>query len=379
MKKKYILLIIILLLVINLYGCWNYREINNMFIVYGASIDKNSDGYIVSFEIVNPIGGREEEIKSIVISENGKTIFDAVRNTIAKTGRKIYWSHCKIIIVSQKIAKEGMVQVLDFINRDAEIRPDVFLLISGEKEAKDIITKKSDLEAAISMQINESIKNEKNISKYPKVELYKFLDVLSQEGNNNILPVIYLMENDEKVTPEISGTAIFKRDKMIGIIDEETTKYVLLINNRLKGGVITLENITENDNKVTLEIYKTTTKLKPIIINNKISIEINTEINADIGEIMGKDDIISTKEREEFVSKAENIIKQKIMHTIRTIQEYDTDIFGFGNLINKDMPSEWNKIKGNWDEVFLQVEPNINLELNIMGSALNSKPIKVGE
>ncbi|MFZ7120778.1 MAG: Ger(x)C family spore germination C-terminal domain-containing protein [Eubacteriaceae bacterium] len=90
-----ILVIFLLINTILLCGCWNYNEIDKLAVVAGVAIDKGIDkNYSITVEIIKlQTGGMETNIKSEIISEEGDTVFDAVRGIIALIGEKLYWSN----------------------------------------------------------------------------------------------------------------------------------------------------------------------------------------------------------------------------------------------------------------------------------------------
>lgn len=46
-------------------------------------------------------------------------------------------------------------------------------------------------------------------------------------------------------------------------------------------------------------------------------------------------------------------------------EEYQSDIFGFGEAIHRSNPEEWNKIKENWDEEFSDLTVNVKVDMKI--------------
>src|SRR4051812_9098565 len=95
-------------------GCWNYREIESLAIVSGVAIDKgNTEGnYHVTFELVSfKGGGRETKIESKRIEAEGNTLFDAGRNAIKISAKKLFWSHAGVAIISQDIARESIIEI----------------------------------------------------------------------------------------------------------------------------------------------------------------------------------------------------------------------------------------------------------------------------
>jgi spore germination protein KC len=118
-RCRYILLVVVLAAnTMLLSGCWNYREIDKLAIVAGVAIDREQETnrFLMTTEIIDlKSSGKEVEIKSQKIDTEGETIFDAVRNMIKISAKRLYWSHLKVIIISQDIAKEGVVQVIDLL------------------------------------------------------------------------------------------------------------------------------------------------------------------------------------------------------------------------------------------------------------------------
>ena len=74
-------------------GCWNYREIDNLAIVAGIAIDKDmvTNKYILTTEVITTQSqGVSSIISSELYSSEGDSVFGAVRNTIEKTGLRLF-------------------------------------------------------------------------------------------------------------------------------------------------------------------------------------------------------------------------------------------------------------------------------------------------
>lgn len=382
-SKNIALITVVFIIMISTSGCWNYRDVNEVSIAAGLAIDKNPENnkYIVTAELLRPSGGKDIKMESSIISSEGSTLFEGIRNFIMKAGKRIYWSHAKVVVISWDIAQEGVVKILDFIERDAEMRADIWLLVSKEKTAREILEGKDTVHEAIAFHIDDQFKNEKSISKYPAVELYEFISNLSAEGISPVLPTASMVKTIKgEIVPDVHGTAVFRKDKMVGLLDAIETRSMLFVKNELKGGVITELNVTDESTDVTLEIGKSKTKLKPVIKDEELLMKIDVEIDATIGEINSNEDVIAEEGREKLIKKAQESIKKQIEDVIRKVQEeYKSDIFGFGSTIHQEMPALWEKIKTEWGDMFVSLDTEVNVKLNIKGSALTSKPIKIGD
>lgn len=381
--KKIILIILLFINTLNLTSCWNYREINEVAIVGGMALDKNKENgrYIMTVEIMLPEASDGLNMKPEVYTMEGDTLFDAVRNFIAETGVKLYWSHLRVVILSQDVAKEGIVPVLDLFIRDAELRTDVWLLVSKDKTAKVILEEgTAKIHDTVSFHLHDMLKTEASISKYKGVQFWDFVKTLSEEGSSPFLPTTELVNKKKEKIPKIYGTAVFKKEKMVGWLDGIETRSLLFIRNQIKGGVISIKNVTDFNTDVTLEIFKSKTKLKPELRDGKLVMNIDVVTDVGIAEIDSTQDLISDKGREKVKKDAEMLIRKQIEKVIKKVQkEYKSDIFGFSNAICRTMPKVWKKIKKDWEEVFIELDIKVNTKINIKESALTLKPIKVGE
>ena len=384
MNKKYILILLIISSILLLSGCWNYREIERLAIVSGLAVDKdeNSGEYLLTTEIVDvkeTMG--KTTLTSKKIDSKGKTILDAIRNMIKISGKKLYLSHAKVFVISQDVAKENIVPIIDWISRDHETRIDIDLLISKEKTAKELLSQQSVTTDIRALEMNFMLDANKSLAKSPKVGTYEFINTLESEGISPTLPAIGITTSENKETSELSGTAIFKKEKLVGFLDEEESKYLLFIRDKIKGGLLSI-NMSENNpkDKVTLEIFKNKTKIKPVYSGENISINISIKTEVTIEENDTSINNIDEKGRAKLKNESEKFLEKQIGDLIKKVQnEFDSDIFGFGAKIKAEMPHLWKVIKDDWDDIFKDLDVVVNAQIDIRNSGITSKPIEVGD
>lgn len=383
-SRFFLLFIVIFMVIILLSGCWSYREIDRLAIVSGLAIDKNhqSNKLRLTAEVIDMQGSLTEgKVKSRRVESEGDTIFDAVRNMISISAKRLYWSHTKAIIVSQDVAKEGITPIIDFISRNNEPRLTMTIFVSKEKTAKELLEQQSVSTDIRAFEMEYMLMGNKNLSKSVNVEVSELIDILSGKGVSSYLPAIGVTLNDGKKTANLSGTAVFKRDKLVGFLNKEDTKFFLFIKNKIKGGLLTIAPDKENvNNKVTLNIFKNKTNIKPIYLGEKLLLKIDVNTEVSIGEIDSNINYMTEKNRDILKKETERYLKKNIENVVKKVQkDFDSDIFGFGRTIMEDMPSLWKDIENEWDEVFKTLETEANVRVNIKDSGLISKPIQVGD
>lgn len=378
-KKIYILLLFIFIST-NLSSCWNYREINDMSIVSGVAIDKGgADGkYEVTVELIDIQQGKDINMHSKYITLSGNTMFEISRNMIALIGKKLYWSHSKSIIISEDIARDGISGILDWYSRDAETRTDARVLVSKENTAKEVLKSKPVTENYTSFELSKLLKNEDTLSNVPVVDLWDILDTLAQDGLSTWLPTVKINKNNDDNILQVDGSAIFSKDKLIGCIDENSTKNILFAKDKVKGGLLVLDK--ESESPITFEIFKNKTTIKPSVENGNLQFNIYTDTTVSLDEIQSDYEFYTEEGKNELENELSDMLQKSIYSSIKRIQsEYGADILGFGAKLNENNPATWNDVKDDWDKTFKTLTISVNSKVNIKNSAVTSKPIKVGD
>lgn len=380
-NKKILFVTMLMCICITLTSCWNYREVEQLAVAAGAAVDKNPDGTLhITFEVVNIAGDGQVTYEPVYIESDGKTFFEAARRAIAKNGKRIYWSHAKIIIISQDIAKEHVTKYLDFLFRDAEAREDIWLLVSMEKTAKDIFRSKSIQRPIVSFELDDTMRSQRSISRFPFIELFEFFDRLFYKQVAPILPLVRVIEDEGKKVSQIGGTAIFKDYKMVATLDEEDTRHMLFLRNEVKGGLIVVKDVARAGENVTLEIFKSKSKITPSVEDEVIKMKVDIDLDVNIAEINGTTDFMSSAGQQKLYAAAKKQLESEIKTMYLKVRDnYGTDVFGFGRRIEMKMPAVWNQIKNDWDELFTELELDVNLNLKIRGSATTRTPLKIGD
>jgi spore germination protein KC len=384
MKNKF-KIIIVFILITNMSlstGCWDYREIDQLAIVSGIAVDKSTNGkdYLVSFEVMKiSSGGIDSKTTTELIKCEGKTIFEAARNAIVVAGKKLYFSHAKALIISSEVAKEGTTKVIDFFNRHVETRRDIGVYVSKEKKAYDILEQKNPLSDILSLSLDEMQTSGIALAKSPTVVLWNYISDLSSEGISAVLPTISINAQSDKPAPQINGTAIFKKDKLVGFLDGDETNTLLYIQKKAPDGIIVIIKNAENL-KVSMEIMNNNIEIKPKVTNGKVLMNISIKMEVAIGE---NGSSVVFEEENNRIMLEQNVadqLRSNIVNLVKKVQnDYDSDIFGFGKTIKKELPNEWRKMSKDWDNLFKQVDVEVEAEVKIKNTGLNSRPIKVGD
>ncbi|WIF95765.1 Ger(x)C family spore germination protein [Caminicella sporogenes] len=387
MRKEIIgvLIIIMILNITVLTSCWNYVEINDKRIVSGAAVDydEKNDKIILTVETVtNRLGKETERTKQEIFYSEGSTIFEAIRNIIEKSGQKLFWSHAKVMVLSKSLLKNKnkFLGVIDFMDRDVELRDNIWLFVSRNKEAREILEANLQLDKIVAYHLEDMMENKKSVSKFHAVQLWEFVDKLAIKGISPVLPLVSKTTYNNRDVVEVFGTVVFKNLESVGFLNGIETKSFLLVINELKGGTLVVQEdkLFDKPIKIAMEIFDNKTKITPVYSDEKLIMNIDVKTKVNINEIGAKIDLTDEKKIKKLQEKGEQIIKNDIQNVIKKVQkEYRSDIFGFGTIIERKFPKQWKKIRDKWDEYFLNLNIKVNVDLSIKGTALRLKSIDV--
>lgn len=383
MIKKLFIILIIISNIFMLTGCWNAVEVDKMEIVSSIAIDKGKDGYKYNLaaEIISMDKGSSEDSESQqaskVVEASADTLFEATRKLISTTSRKLYYAHCKTVIISDELAREGIVPILDILMRFFTSRITVDLLIAKDTEAKNIIEQNSIRKSPNGIELETLLKNDQDHLSYTKkVDLFCAINELGTSGINLTIPTITIEKQDEeKSNFKVNGVAVFSKDKLVGYIDGEKTKYFLLITNRLKGGPLSLE--VKDNSFISVQFLKNKTKTNYSVKDNTLVFNINTNTKVNVSEF--GTNLPDDPEFNKLKSLIQNNLQRNIKELISEVQnEYGTDIFGFGKKIHESNPKLWRDYKKDWKETFKDLDVNIKTNVEIVNEGTTSKKIKSG-
>ncbi|MCQ6557406.1 Ger(x)C family spore germination protein [Paenibacillus mendelii] len=382
MKRKLILLSLFLIALLFVSGCWNRRELNDLAITVGMGIDKSGENYRVSTQVVIPsqVAGKKGGIQTPVTmyKETGESLLEAIRKMTTASPRKIYASHLRVLVLGESLAREGIGDALDLLSRDQELRTDFFIVIAKKTTAEKTLKILTQLEKIPSVNMFASLEtSEKSWAPTTTITLDQLIAELLSEGKHPVLTGIQVIgsqeigetsENLDQIDPsakvKYSGLAVFKKDKLIGWLNEEESKAYTYINDEIKStvGVITCPE----GGKLSLEMMHSKTTVKGSVTGNQPTINIGIRAQMNIAEVQCSVDLTKT----ETIAELEKLSNQKlegfIEASIKKVQrKYKVDIFGFGDIIHRTHPKAWKKLKKDWDQNFTKMPVTVKVDSRI--------------
>lgn len=385
--KKYIkiifVIIICIFITINTASCKNAHELNKLAIVMGVAIDKSSDLNKIQATVqvakVSAIGKSSSNLGVSDISKNfinykgdGYTLMEAISLINQKLNRRLFFPHNQVIIISKEAAEEGVGKYLDFFLRNRETRLLEWIVVS-DTDASKILDVKPDMESTTGRSIGELIKKEKDVTQVPTVDLKEFTQKLMSKSASPVAAIVKIIKEDNKDMMMLTGTAVFNKDKMVGLLNKKESRGYLWGTGEMKGEIILVPE-PKNKGMLSLQITKSNTKITPEIKGNKIYMNMKISEEGDLGEQTSNEDEANPESFKEIQKSAEEAIKNEVMDAVKKSKELNSDIFGFSDAIYQHYPKEWVKLECNWKQVYQDIIVNITVEAKLDRTGRITKP-----
>ncbi|YCI77856.1 Ger(x)C family spore germination protein [Bacillus sp. R1-10] len=390
-KKHRLMKMVILLIVMTpiMSGCWDRVEINDLAVVTAASIDKKDNDEIeLSIQVFIPKSlssgggqggpGQGGSNTTLVRSAIGSNISDALSKLQSKIPRKIFWGQCKVFIFGEKLSKEGIQEQLDFLLRHPQPRERANVFVS-EGKARPILESVPPMEN----YSGEVIRELSDLHIGMQVTLQNLDEMLTGKPRAAAIPLVKILppEKGQKKLqgiPYIVGTAVFKKDKMTGTMTEKETRGLLWLRDEMESYTVTLKPKGVKG-EISLNPVSAKAKIIPQIINDKWKVLVKIDTEGSVIQNGTNLNLSSLKAVKAVEQDFQKDIEKRLEMAFLNTQEKKADILGLGKEFYRKYPKQFNKIENNWDEIFAEMEVEIDVAAHIRRQGYINKPAGLSE
>ncbi|MGM0884087.1 MAG: Ger(x)C family spore germination protein [Bacillota bacterium] len=385
--KKCMILIFLSAALLIIPGCWNKEELDESGFVMALAIDQGKGGELeITTQMYRPTagqkgggGGSPGQTGNLLIKTKDDSIFEAVRDIPIHLGRKAKWSHMRVIIIGEKLARSTDVgRLIDIFYRDHEPRHTISIMIAKGRADK-ILEKKPAIEQTIGQQLLLTKQvTYKSAAKSMDTTLLKLALMMNSPHGDTAITYVY-EDKREKNVLNAAGLALLKKGKMKSILPSKKVEGLIMLRNEFRSGVIEIPCPGKKLETESVEVLNLSTKMKPKLVGDKVKVQVKTKVEGAIGE-MRCTDIKTRKDEAEFAHKVEEQIKKQMLETIRLLQKNKMDVIEIGNKIASSNPKKWEKMKDTWDNQFAGIPFDIQVKVKIITTGtVIGKPAVSGE
>ncbi|MCY9665774.1 Ger(x)C family spore germination protein [Paenibacillus alginolyticus] len=394
---KRIFSILLLFSFANLTGCWDRKELNELGIVTAIGIDKTKNQYELSIQLLNPGeiankskgGGNRASVT--LYQENAETLFKALRKMSMIAPRTLYLSHLQMVVIGEEMAKDGIGDALDVLYRGYQTRPDFYLTIVKGSKARDVLKILLPVEKIPTQNLFSKLETSNKLwAATGTVKLDELINDIVSKGKDPVITAIEIIGDKKEGNKQenlqaidvptrliYSGMAVFKKDKLVGWLNQEESKgFNYTQEKHVKKTFVQFPCPGGRKEFAGVEILRTKTETKAKIDEGKPIIYVSFHAEGNIGEVQCQNvDLTDTKTIERFEKGAEQDIQSNLENVFKKAHTLKTDVFGFGEIIERSNPKQWGKLAERWnDDGFMNASVHFKVKVKIkrVGTVTNS-------
>lgn len=364
-KHKRLYIILILSIGLYLYFLENpfYLPIDQLDITttIGIDFDENSNKkFKISTSTYN--FSSDVPLPSLTHNDEGSTLLEARQKNQLSSNKKLIYGTDKTIVFSEDFANHGILDVLKpYFSDPTTIDTNYLMVCKGS--AKDLLTKKipgyPNLGDFLESLIKSSYASNFLSKNYQLIDAFVRVDT---EGRSLVLPYIEYDEDSKLI--KIIGSALFDKDKMIGLLNIDDTKYLNLLREKSVVGLLTLK---ESEKDYVNFSATSKRKVKASKVEDNYIFDIYITLTGDIVCNNLYSGLLDESSKQELQNKLEALVKnncnsliQKTKSTIKTdifeIGRYGVAITGHGKNI------DWNE-----QVVNSTINVHVNVKIDKLG------------
>jgi len=330
-------------------GCAQRKVIDDINIATGFGIDKSDNQLHGSIMI--PVFKPDKSIENFTFTAKGTIMRDVAAQMQQKASQPILSGSLDIALFEEKVARDGIVQVLDVFLRDPSVGARVHLAVVDGKAQEVFEGNYGD--RGNGQYLKELIEHNMKGGNLPVANLHRFLFDFYQQGKDPYLPYLRKESND-LVT--LAGVALFNNEKVVDILHENKLFYFKLLVDRFTMGQVMVE---EEHGKATVKSITSDTNMK-LTKRNPYEITFNITLKGILTEHQGIR--LEKGEVKKIEQALEKQINQKCMQLLEEFQKLDVDPVGLGHFVKtKTRNFNFEKWHANYENVTFKVSTNVRI------------------
>jgi spore germination protein KC len=418
-KKIFMFLMLGLVILIN--GCWDRRELESLGLVQALGLDlgEGGKGITVTTMIAIPSkisggaggqggGGGGSDTGVFTISMSAPTFYEAFNLINTTINREITLIQNSAILIGEDLAKKDLRKIIDNLARFREMRRTIRIFVC-QGRANEIMNVQPKLEKNPSEYFTDLSNLSYRTGMFPVVTLNDFMNSYEAFAQENYAPVLSKYtatipgdsndaskgpksepspKSDEKPTSgeksiRITGTAIFRKAKLVGTFDLYESIALQLLTGQFREALLSTPDPREKDNQIAYRLLAT--QLPRIKHTHRQDgpdgsdqLKIKIKLEADILSIQSGLDYTTPKNEVLLGNHIAREIEGRIQKVIKKAQKvYASDVFGLGKTVRSTFLTSTAWENYHWPERFPDAKITVNVKVALRRVGVQFQPPKL--
>lgn len=416
--RKAATLLVLLFFLINLTSCFDAQEMDDLLFVSAMGVDEGiTDKWrlTLQFPTFQEGGGGEESGGGAkgnysYISVDAPSFFTGINILNASLPKKLNFSQMQLIVFGEGLVKRGDTgQFIAPLGRFRQIRKSAnVLVIKGQaldfiKESRPTLGPSLPKEYQLFRQISDYT------GYFAHITFENFYTGLKSTSHQAMVPLAasndfktfqksgepwgtkfksggdYLAGNIPRTGSsknELFGTALFKGDRMIGSLNGDETRYLLMVKGDFKRGLFTIPDPQKPELIVPFDInIRKKPEIQLNLRGSRPMIRIKLHLDGNLLAVQSMIDYEQPKQKVILEQEFKKSVQAGVEDVIRKCQRLETDVFQLGDYAARHFLTIDEFEKYDWNKRFPDAAFSVEVDFVIRrtGTQIRSSPLKGGD
>jgi len=350
-------------------GCWDVEEVNRRALPNTLYYDLGQEKKIqmgmdmhVPGTLLPPVNTMEQQFNKNhgFLFAEGQSSVEAWSKLQALTSRTIFFGQLRAVILTERFARQNMVNSLDFLGRVPFVSSETIMLVTKD-DPQEIIDLKNKSNFIPGNYISQYFQSPYKEMLAKNAALWEFFSHIDNKTADPHLPLISISQGNYI----IAGTALFAGPSMAGELDQQETYLFTL----LHGGNTGFVTIPLDDGKlVTFIQMQGDSKIEPSYSNGILTYKMDVKVNAMLAEADPYPGNLTLQDKRNMEQKAQEYLQQEILRLHSKLQALKTDPLGCGEKFRSKYPELWGKL--DWSTVYPTAQFQVQVKFKVKKSGL---------
>ncbi|MVP01118.1 Ger(x)C family spore germination protein [Paenibacillus lutrae] len=353
-------------------GCVTPSVFESLGLIVALGYDQGEEGTIEGTSVIYKLD-KDVPSKATVLSNNAYTSKKLREDQNRKASKKLVLGQLRVALYEDAVAENGIINLVDSLSRDPSIGTKIFLGISRKKTADLLQYSYKDI-GNIGTYLYETIKQNVREGQVISSTLHEFLRDYYSPGKDPLLPVV-VREGESIVMDDI---AVFRADKLAGILSSSDSSFLKLIRDRFKTGIFEFglnsedlsphykkaEKTAKQEIHAVVRLLENNPEIKLVDPDNLIY-----EVKLDFTYVLEEITAGIRLSEPQVIDTIEKLIVQKFQkkteHVLKKLTELKADPIGFGEVYLQTVRGS-SFTKEEWHDRFASAQFKVEVKAELL-------------
>lgn len=403
--KNTFILILIVIFIMAFSSSYFSLSMDNLAYVLAIGIDKSDENKLkVSFQFstASPVAesGSTEKAPSVIDTVEASSLSTAINLMNNYLSKQVNMSHCKVIIFSEELAKEGISSEIYTLINDTQVRPSSNIVITKTDANYYMQKTQPQLENLIAKYYETFTDSSEYTGFMPNATIGEFFNTLickecepfailggviasnsqndqdSGSSTNNAQRDYTIKSSHSPISGETDseniGMAVFKGDTLVGELNALETLSFLSIRNEVNRFLVSIPDPTTPSSY--LDIYLTPENMTEIKVDTKTGspyIQVSLRFTGRIYSMENNENYLKPDVLETISASCDSYLESTFSDFLyKTAKEFHSDILGFGKSASSNFFTMEEFEDYNWLESYQDSYFDVSVDTSVKSSML---------